>query len=88
MALVKRKENSMEKRNIEAGKKAAEHLAPDPIHHTPEAPIISEEEAQVIESPGGSSPEPRLDEHAPDDIRRQAGTSRPKSESGIDVTPE
>lgn len=32
--------------------KAAEEHAPDPIHHQPaEAPIISEDEAQVVESP-------------------------------------
>lgn len=40
----------MERKNIDAGKKAAEELAPDPVEHTPEAPIISEEEAQVVES--------------------------------------
>jgi hypothetical protein len=41
----------MERKNLDAGKKAAEELAPEPIEHTPEAPIISEDEAQVIESP-------------------------------------
>lgn len=46
----------MERKNLDAGKKAAEKLAPEPIEHTPEAPIISEEEAQVIESPDTDTP--------------------------------
>lgn len=79
----------MEKKNIEAGKKAAEHLAPDPIHHTPEAPIISEQEAQVIESPGGAGPEPREDEKLPNDIRRRQGGKDSKASSGgLDITPD
>jgi len=41
----------MERKILDAGKKTAEDLAPEPIKHTPEAPIISEEEAQIIESP-------------------------------------
>jgi hypothetical protein len=78
----------MERKNLEAGKKAAEHLAPDPIHNVPEAPIISEEEAQVIESPDGASPEPRLGEDVPNDVRRQAGNSGNLSDEGIRITPE
>lgn len=46
----------MERKNLDAGKKAAEELAPEPIEHTPEAPIISEEEAQVVESPDTDTP--------------------------------
>jgi hypothetical protein len=78
----------MERKNLEAGKKAAEHLAPDPIKHTPEAPIISEEEAQIVESPDGSGPDPMTRGEAPDDIRRQAGNSGNPGQSGIRITPE
>jgi hypothetical protein len=78
----------MERKNLEAGKKAAEHLAPDPIKHTPEAPIISEEEAQVIESPDGSGPDPLTRGEAPDDVRRQAGTRGDTGQGGIRITPE
>lgn len=64
----------MEWKNLEAGKKAAEALAPDPAEHTPEAPVISEEEAQAVESPEGSEPSPTPEEIVPDDVRREAGT--------------
>ena len=56
----------MERKNLEAGKKAAEALAPDPIANQPEAPIISEEEAQIIESPDHDE-----DASLPADIRRR-----------------
>ena len=72
----------MEKDILDAGKKLAEDLAPDPVHNTPEAPIISEEEAQVIESPSGTVPEPRDDEKQPNDIRRQQAGKESKAESG------
>lgn len=79
----------MERKNLEAGKKAAEELAPEPIKHTPEAPIISEEEAQIIESPTGSAPQPREDEKLPHDIRRrQAGNDSKADSGGINITPE
>jgi hypothetical protein len=79
----------VEKHIVDAGKKAAEDLAPDPIHHTPEAPIISEEEAQVIESPSGTAPEPREDEQLPNDIRRrQAGYDSKAESGGFDITPD
>lgn len=65
----------MDWKNLEAGKKAAEELAPDPVEHTPEAPVISEEEAQVVESPDGSEPSPSPEDIGPDEVRREAGTS-------------
>lgn len=76
----------MDWKNLEAGKKAAEDMAPDPAEHTPEAPVISEEAAQVVESPEGASPEPALEETPPNDVRRQAGTSG--SPEGMPLTPD
>jgi hypothetical protein len=79
----------MERKILDAGKKAAEDLAPDPIKHTPEAPIISEEEAQVIESPSGSGQESHEDEQLPNDIRRRHADYDNKADSGgIRITPE
>lgn len=76
----------MDWKTLNAGKKAAEELVPDPAHHTPEAPVISEEEAQVVESPSGATPDPAPEDIAPDDVRRQAGTS--DDTDGIRITPE
>lgn len=78
----------MDWNNLKAGKKAAEDHAPDPIHNQPEAPIISEDEAQIVEDPDGQGPDPRIDEEAPDDVRRQAGNSGNSRQGGIRVTPK
>jgi len=79
----------VEKDILDAGKKLAEDLAPDPVHNTPEAPIISEEEAQVIESPSRTVPEPREDEKLPNDIRRrQAGKDSKAESGGLNIPPE
>ena len=75
----------MDWKTLNAGKKAAQDLAPDPIHHQPEAPVISEEEAQVVENPSGQTPEPAPEEIAPDDVRRHTGT--PGDTDGIRITP-
>lgn len=75
----------MDWKTLNAGKKAAQDLAPDPIGHQPEAPVIPEEEAQVVENPSGQTPEPAPEEIAPDDVRRQAGTSG--GADGIRITP-
>lgn len=76
----------MEWKTLNAGKKTAEKLAPDPAEHTPEAPVISEEEAQIVENPSGQAPDPAPEEVAPDDVRRQAGTQG--EGDGIRITPE
>lgn len=76
----------MDKKNIQAGKKAAEELAPDPVEHTPEAPIISEEEAQVVENPSGAEPEPTPEDAGPDDVRRDAG--KHQKTDGLNIKPE
>lgn len=68
----------MERKILDAGKKAAEELAPEPIKHTPEAPIISEEDAQVIESSntdgkkvtGENLDKQRADDDTPPEDRR------------------
>jgi hypothetical protein len=78
----------MERKLLDAGKKAAQDLAPNPKDNTPEAPIISEEEAQILESPDGSGPETRLDEQTPEDVRRQAGNSGDLGDNGIRITPK
>lgn len=78
----------MDWNNLKAGKKAAQEKAPDPIDHTPEAPIISEEEAERIENPDGSGPDTPIVEEEPEDIRRQAGNSGNARQSGIRITPE
>jgi hypothetical protein len=78
----------MDWKNLKAGKKAAEEQAPDPIHRTPEAPIISEDEAQIVENPDGGGPDLPLVEESPNDIRRQAGNSGNPRESGIRITPD
>ena len=70
----------------EIGKKAAEELAPDPVEHTPEAPIISEEEAQVVENPSGAEPEPTPEDAGPDDVRRDAG--KHQKTDGLKIKPE
>lgn len=76
----------MDWKTLNAGKKAAEELAPDPAEHTPEAPVISEEEAQVIESPEGSTPDPAPENIPPDDVRKHAGTTG--DQDGIRITPD
>lgn len=77
----------MDWKTLNAGKKAAEELAPDPAEHTPEAPVISEEEAQVIENPSGQGPDPAPEEIAPDDVRKHAGHGNADPD-GIRITPE
>ena len=76
----------MDWKTLKAGKKAAEELAPDPDEHTPEAPVISEEEAKVVESPEGAAPSPAPEETPPNDVRRQAGQD--DEPDGIRITPE
>lgn len=76
----------MDWKNLNAGKQAAEELAPDPVEHTPEAPVISEEEAQMVESPEGATPGPAPEDTPPDDVRRQAGASGPPD--GMPITPD
>lgn len=76
----------MDWKTLNAGKHAAEELAPEPAEHTPEAPVISEEEAQVVESPEGAAPEPAPEELPPDDVRKNAGTLG--DADGIPITPE
>lgn len=75
----------MDWKTLNAGKKAAQDLAPDPVEHTPEAPVISEEEAQVIESPEGAAPSPAPEDIPSDDVRRLAGNSG--DADGIRITP-
>ena len=75
----------MDWKTLNAGKKAAQDLAPDPVEHTPEAPVISEEEAQVIESPEGAAPSPAPEDIPADDARRLAGNSG--DADGIRITP-
>jgi hypothetical protein len=77
----------MDKKNLQAGKKVAQELAPDPVEHTPEAPIISLEEAQRIESPDGNTPPLAPEETPPDDIRRDAGQDDQVGD-GLRITPE
>ena len=76
----------MDWKTLNAGKKTAEKLAPEPAEHTPEAPVISEEEAQVVENPSGQAPDPAPEEIAPDDVRRHAGNQG--ANDGIRITPE
>lgn len=68
----------MERKILDAGKKAAKELAPDPAHHTPEAPIISEEEAQLVEDP---------DSHGPD-IPVAGKEPHEDAEGSIRITPD
>jgi hypothetical protein len=77
----------MDKKNLQAGKKVAQELAPDPVEHTPEAPVISEEEAQRIESPDGSTPPLAPEETGPDDVRQDAGQDDQAS-SGLRIIPK
>jgi hypothetical protein len=76
----------MDWKTLNAGKKAAEELAPDPAHHTPEAPVITEDEAKVVESPSGATPDPAPEDTRPDDVRRHAGN--PGGADGIRITPD
>lgn len=76
----------MDWKTLNAGKKAAEELAPDPIEHTPEAPVISEEEAQLVENPEGPNPTGTPEETSPDDVRRQAGQGQDEPD-GIRIRP-
>lgn len=76
----------MDRETLNAGKKAAEALAPDPEEHTPEAPVISEKEAQAVVSPEGSEPSPTPEEIGPDDVRREAGTSA--ADDAIHIKPD
>jgi hypothetical protein len=83
---TRRRIQVMDWKTLNAGKHAAEELAPDPSEHTPEAPIISEEEAQVVESPDGAAPDPAPENIPSDDVRRQAGTTG--KNDGIRITPD
>lgn len=77
----------MDWKTLNAGKKTAEKLAPDPAEHTPEAPVISEEEAQAVENPSGQTPQKAPEEIAPDDVRKHTGHGNADPD-GIRITPE